>query len=149
MSKRGSGAAKAFVAGGKNDPAMKPIDRNSLPKLEGTPKQVAWAQDIRDEFIKSEIVKTQKMYKEGIDALKEYKKTSPEKYKEEKERREYLASGRRAYIEAARIILNNTKSAKKIIDSRKYLGDVVSEVADAVEKKKTREQIKSIIADWM
>lgn len=128
---------------------MKPVDRSALPQLEGTPKQIAWAQDIREQLIKSEIEETQKMYKEGVDALERYKKTNPEKYKKQKEQRENIASARRDHIEAARIVLNDTRSAKKIIDSRSFLSDVVSDVAYAIEEKKTKEQIKKIIADWM
>lgn len=136
-----------YVIGGIGDPAMEPVDIGSLPELDGTEKQIAWAKDIRASWVKK-IELTQEKYKEGVDALDRYKITNPEKYQSQKEFRERLAENRRKHIAAARVALNSTASAKVIIGARNAFDDVVCDIVDAMDNGESDDKIKKIIFDY-
>lgn len=68
MSKRGSGSSAR--AGG--DSTMKSFG-GDLPELQGTPKQIAYAQDIRDGWIKNTFEGYQKEYAERLQKLETQK----------------------------------------------------------------------------
>lgn len=144
MSKRGSGSSAR--AGG--DP-MRPFDKN-LPSLEGTPKQVAWANDIRNKWIKNEFEPEREKLPARVERLKRKEKA---KARAEIIRiNEGLVSASKNNIQAARKILE-TKSAKTIIDmeTRGNLSTVWEAVSRAIYDKKSDQEIRKLIesrAKW-
>lgn len=145
---RASGRAGGSSARAGGDP-MRPFDKN-LPSLEGTPKQVAWANDIRNKWIKNEFEPEQKNYQLSLKDLKEEEKA---KASAELIRiNEGLVSASKNDIQAARKILE-TKSAKTIIDmeTRRNLSTVWEAVSRAIYDKKSDQEIRKIIesrAKW-
>lgn len=128
---------------------MRPFDKN-LPSLEGTPKQVAWANDIRNKWIKNEFEPEQENYQLALKDLKEAK--------EKKKRAELirinegLVSASKDDIQAARKILE-TKSAKTIInmETRGTFSTVWEAVSRALYDKESDQEIRKIIesrAKW-
>ena len=145
---RASGRAGRSSERSGGDP-MRPFDKN-LPSLEGTPKQVAWANDIRNEWIKNEFEPEQEKLPARVERLKRKEKA---KARAEIIRiNEGLVSASKNNIQAARKILE-TKSAKTIIDmkTRGNLSTVWEAVSRAIYDKKSDQEIRKIIesrAKW-
>lgn len=149
MSKRGSGnSARAGdvreVFSGMKE-AMEPFEKN-FPKLEGTEKQIAWAEDIRNRWIKNEICfeQTQTLYKENAEGFKRrYEKFDTERI----ERLKKHAENRKNTIKAARFTLEHMTKAKDIIEHRTAINDIVMDVGDGMRKSKG-EALKAL-KDWL
>lgn len=117
---------------------MSPLDKN-LPALEGTPKQVAWAEDIRNSWIKNILEPEQQNYKELSEEIKAEKG-------EEKRFAKGLAAMSKDKIVAGKEILKTT-SAKTIIDlhTRNNFRGTLDAVSDAIDEKKSTSEIKDLI----
>lgn len=145
--------AKASVGGGANriKKALKPYGEEQLPDLEGTgsQKQVSWAEDIRKKWVEEHIEKVQKEYKEHEAPTKRRDGESTERYKKRQDFREALNRGRLNHIEAAKETISHFDSAKNIIKARNRFNDIVEDVADAIENKSSKKEIKEIINGWL
>lgn len=59
-----------------------------------------------------------------------------------------MIQAEKANIEAARIILSESKNSHGIIEMRNSIDNIVLTVRDAVVKKKSREEINEIVSDY-
>lgn len=149
MSKRGSGSSartgdvREVFSGMKE--AMEPFEKN-FPKLEGTEKQVAWAEDIRNRWIKNELCfePLQTMYKENAEGFKRrYEKLNAERIETAKRR----AENRKNIIKAARFTLEHMTKAKDIIEHRTAINDIVNDVSDGLRESKRK--ALNALKDWL
>ena len=149
MSKRGSGSSartrdvREVFSGMKE--AMEPFEKN-FPKLQGTEKQVAWAEDIRNRWLKNELCfePLQTMLKENVEGFeRRYEKLNTERI----ERSKKFAESRKNTIKAARFTLEHMTKAKDIIEHRTAINDIVMDVGDGMRKSKG-EALKAL-KDWL
>lgn len=143
MSKRGSGSSAR--AGG--DSTMKSFG-GGLPELQGTPKQIAYAQDIRDGWIKNTFEGYQKEYAERLQKLEIQKKSDSPRDARRREFNERQIRTLKANVEAARIVLSEAKSAHAIIQAKNRVNDVTMDVRDALLEKRSRVEIRKIVSDY-
>lgn len=144
MSKRGSGSSA--IAGG--DSTMKSFG-GDLPELQGTPKQIAYAQDIRDGWIKNTFEGYQKEYAERLQKLENQKKSDNPRDIKRREYNERHIEHLKTNVEASRILLHEAKNAHKIINAKNRVNDIVLDVSDAIREKKSRAEINKIVAEWL
>lgn len=124
---------------------MEPFEKN-FPKLEGSEKQIAWAEDIRKRWIKENDMfePMQRWYKEGVEDFKRrYEKFSPNEIEMSKS----FAKGRKENIKAARFTLEHMTKAHDIIEHRNHIRDIVIDVGDAM--KESNAAALEVFKDWM
>lgn len=80
-----------------------------LPELQGTPKQIAYAQDIRDGWIKNTFEGYQKEYAERLQKLEIQKKSDNPRDIKRREYNERHIEYMKINVEASRILLHEAK----------------------------------------
>lgn len=150
MAKRGSGSQSRNRY---HDP-IQFIKESDMAKLEGTPKQIAWAKDIRNKWIKDDYEHLRRLQGD----LQQRAKTAEmhikngEDVEKNREILGYVKSwSKRNEIEnqAKKEMLSYITSAKEIIELRGWFWEVSLDVIDVIKKKGSKKEIHDAIDGWL